>query len=150
MSAAPHHDPFHRPSDPAALALPAGGLPGIHGGDPNGVGGMITVVYELLPIAPGEGGSAVLSGSHDPSFSRPDIRGRELPPWPEEFGVELATPQPGQALIFTEKLMHSTHPYKGRGQRRTMFMKYQPYGTDRRAGNCKRHSSYKHVMSCHD
>ena len=83
----------------------------------------------------------MLSGTHDPSFSRPDIRGRELPPWPEEFGVELATPQPGQALVFTEKLMHSTHPYKGRGQRRTMFMKYQPYGTDRRAGNCKRHSS---------
>ena len=31
------------------------------------------------------------------------------------------TLQPGEALVFTESLMHSTALYSGRGQRRTLF-----------------------------
>lgn len=112
----------------------ARGLPGLHGGhyDPPC---MLTVSYELLPIEAGEGGTACISGSHKPSFESPDLTDRHMPPWPEEFGVELITTKPGDCLIFTEKLVHSTFPYSGAGQRRTMFMKYQPYGTDRMAGN---------------
>ena len=33
------------------------------------------------------------------------------------------TLQPGEALVFTERLMHSTSLYKGRGERRTLFCK---------------------------
>lgn len=54
---------------------------------------MITVVYELNPIPEGTGGTACLSGTHRPEFQRPDVKGRNMPPWPEEFGVELATCQ---------------------------------------------------------
>lgn len=59
-------------------------------------------------------------------FPRPDFesaRNGRKPPWPPEFGVEVVTLQPGEALVFTESLMHSTALYKGRGQRRTLFCK---------------------------
>ena len=39
-----------------------------------------------------------------------DVKGRNLPPWPEDFGVELVTAQPGQALLFSESMQHSTYP----------------------------------------
>ena len=58
------------------------------------------------------------------SFPRPDLASApngSKPPWPEEFGVEVVTLQPGEALVFTESLMHSTALYSGRGQRRTLF-----------------------------
>jgi len=90
---------------------------------------------ELQPVAPGCGGTACLSGTHNAAFPRPDVQGHNLPPWPDEFGVELATVQPGGALVFTETMLHSTFPYSGQGQRRTLFYKYHPYGMDRRAGN---------------
>ena len=116
---------------------------GIHGGQPadsdpaskGQLGSMITVVYELQPVAPGCGGTACLSGTHNAAFPRPDVQGHNLPPWPDEFGVELATVQPGGALVFTETMLHSTFPYSGQGQRRTLFYKYHPYGMDRRAGS---------------
>ena len=38
-------------------------------------------------------------------------------------------------MIVTETMMHSTYPYSGSGQRRTLFYKYHPYGKDRRSGN---------------
>ena len=113
-----------------------GGIPADSGPDSKGqLGSMITVVYELLPVPRGCGGTACLSGTHNKAFARPNIKGRNLPPWPEEFGVELATVQPGAALVFTETMLHSTYPYSGPGQRRTLFYKYHPYGKDRRAGD---------------
>ena len=76
---------------------------GLHGGGSQ-LGNMITVIYELTPIEEGAGGTACISGSHRDDFANPDIKGRNLPPWPEEFGVELATVQPGDCLVFTENM----------------------------------------------
>ena len=49
---------------------------GIHGGtfDEDGSGStpMITAVYELLPVAPGAGGTAILPGTHRFSTPRPE------------------------------------------------------------------------------
>ena len=67
---------------------------------------------------------AVISGSHRPDFRRPVFSradGTAKPPWPEHFGAEVVTVQPGDALIFSEKLLHSTAMYTGSGQRRTLF-----------------------------
>jgi hypothetical protein len=32
--------------------------------------------------------------------------------------------QPGQAIIFSERLMHTTVPWRGAGERRSLFFKY--------------------------
>jgi len=93
------------------------------GGDPSATS-MVAVVFELSALAPGSGGTAVISGSHRVDFDRPTFSradGTAKPPWPEAFGVEVVTVQPGDALIFSEKLLHSTAMYTGAGQRRTLF-----------------------------
>lgn len=98
-------------------------MDGQQGGNPNATA-MVAVVYELSPLVPGCGGTAVISGSHRPDFHRPVFSradGTAKPPWPENFGVEVVTVQPGDALIFSEKLLHSTAMYTGSGQRRTLF-----------------------------
>ena len=82
---------------------------GLHGGGSQ-LGNMITVLYELTPIEEGAGGTACVSGSHRDDFANPDIKGRNLPPWPEEFGVELATVQPGDCLVFTENMCAHVFP----------------------------------------
>ena len=67
------------------------------------------------------------AGNRD--FPRPNFDsapGGSKPPWPAEFGVEVVTLQPGEALVFTESLMHSTALYSGRGQRRTLFCTRHP------------------------
>ena len=72
---------------------------------------------------------AVISGSHRPDFRRPVFSradGTAKPPWPDDFGTEVVTVQPGDALIFSEKLLHSTAMYTGSGQRRTLFCARPP------------------------
>ena len=110
---------------------------------------MVAVLYELAPLEDGCGGTvkhdrlttltavaglflhtwrcvlqAVISGSHRPDYRRPVFSradGTAKPPWPDDFGTEVVTVQPGDALIFSEKLLHSTAMYTGSGQRRTLF-----------------------------
>ena len=36
--------------------------------------------------------------------------------------------QPGDCVLFTERLVHSTLPWKGGGERRSLFIKYVPWG----------------------
>lgn len=99
---------------------------GIHGGtfgeDGSGSTPMITAVYELLPVAPGAGGTAILPGTHRFSTPRPPTATTQhhRPPWPEEFGIEVVRLEVGDCLLFSEQLMHATVPYTGRGQRRTL------------------------------
>ena len=48
------------------------------------------------------------------------------------MGCDVVTLKPGEALIFTEKLLHSTAMWSSRiGHRKTLFYKYQPYGLTR-------------------
>ena len=103
---------------------------GVHGGDPVKTR-TVSVIMELAPIEEGRGGTACFSGTHRPGFPRPGFSTAEarFPPWPAELGVEIVTLRPGQALVFTEKLLHSTAMWSSRiGPRKTMFYKYQPYG----------------------
>ena len=45
------------------------------------------------------------------------------PPWPAELPVRGVHGQPGQAVLFVERLVHATLPWKGRGERRSLFYK---------------------------
>jgi hypothetical protein len=94
---------------------------------------MITCVYELLPLKPGCGGTAFLPGTHRADHPRPPTATtvHHRPPWPEEFGMDIVQLDPGDCLVFSEKLLHATAPYTGRDQRRTLFYKYLPYGVAR-------------------
>jgi hypothetical protein len=42
--------------------------------------------------------------------------------------VRAVAGQPGQAVLFVERLVHATMPWKGRGQRRSLFFKYVQKG----------------------
>lgn len=104
-------------------------------------------MYELQPVGPGEGGFGCIAGSHrndaliGPNSDQSPLGAGHVawgkPPWPPEVArdVTRVEGQPGQAVIFTERLVHSTIPWRGAGSRRSLFLKYVPYGmhyTDRR------------------
>jgi hypothetical protein len=68
-------DPDHGPgTDSKGLEWTADGIKvgGIHGGDPVTTR-TVSVIYELTPLEPGSGGTACLSGTHNPGFPRPDF-----------------------------------------------------------------------------
>lgn len=116
---------------------------GLHGGPPLY---HISVMYELFPVGPGDGGFGCVAGSHLPGARIGPDRSSPLgaghvpwgrPPWTPEVDrcVTRVEGQPGQAIIFTERLVHTTLPWTGRGERRSLFLKYCPYGlhyTDQR------------------
>jgi hypothetical protein len=86
--------------------------------------GLTVVAYNLRDVHPGDGGFGCVPGSHKSNF-----------PFPGEWR-ELDTLQPfmravtgpaGTAIIFTEALTHGTLPWRGSGERRTIFFKYSPY-----------------------
>jgi hypothetical protein len=43
--------------------------------------------------------------------------------WPRACAVHRLELQAGDCVLFTEKLTHATHPWTGRGSRRSMFFK---------------------------
>ena len=96
-----------------------------------GGAGLLTLVYELQPVAPGQGGFGCIPGSHRPDFpalpehegwrkswATDELRGAE---WPANVPVHRIEAQPGDCIIFTEKLLHGTLPWAGGGERRTLF-----------------------------
>ena len=87
--------------------------------------GLIVVAYALKTVLPGDGGFACIPGSHKANFKLPagwaDMNG-ELNP------CVISVPcNPGDAILFTEGLTHGTLPWKGKDQRRTLFLKYSPH-----------------------
>ena len=48
------------------------------------------------------------------------------PPWPAELPVRGVHGQPGQAVLFVERLGYATLPWKGRGERRSLFYSAPP------------------------
>lgn len=85
--------------------------------------GLMVVAYNLKDVAPGEGGFGCIPGSHKSNY-----------PTPREW-LDLEKPAPcvravpgkaGSAILFTEALTHGTMPWRGAGERRTLFLKYCP------------------------
>ncbi len=85
--------------------------------------GLCVATFALSDVEPGQGGLAVIPGSHKNNFNTPDdIRffRRESPI------VQHVPTKAGDCVIFTEALMHGTLPWQGPGERRTLFFKYAP------------------------
>jgi hypothetical protein len=149
------HDNIHftRPWDPAGPpedADPDPANPWDHGGDAWSAGGIVrgglhgiscghhvTAVYELLDVPEGVGGFGYVPGSHRLDHwsgvrrDGTDLEGeplRGLPPWPASYGVRTVSCSAGDCILFSEKLWHTTVPWCGATERRTLFYKYIPWG----------------------
>jgi ectoine hydroxylase-related dioxygenase (phytanoyl-CoA dioxygenase family) len=87
--------------------------------------GLTVVEYLLADEGPGDGGVAVLPGSHKANFRCP----KSLTNWEthREFVVEVHG-KAGDAVIFTETLTHGTLPWTAEHQRRALLYKFSPGG----------------------
>lgn len=92
----------------------------------NGVmrNGLTVVAYNLRDVNEGDGGFGCVPGSHKSNLPFPD-EWKEL----EHFQpfMRAVTGPAGTAVIFTEALTHGTLPWRGEGERRTLFFKYSPH-----------------------
>jgi hypothetical protein len=85
--------------------------------------GLITVGFALTDVAEGEGGFVCIPGSHKANFPCPEPLARL------EQGAAHVRPfalDAGDAVIFTEALIHGTLPWRGDAPRRTVFVRYCP------------------------
>jgi hypothetical protein len=88
--------------------------------------GLVVVAYNLRDVQPGDGGFAGVAGSHKSNFALPeDWKELEVDP-PRPFVTPVTGPA-GTAIIFTEAISHGTLPWRGAGERRTVFLKYNPH-----------------------
>ena len=88
--------------------------------------GLVVVAYNLRDVNPGDGGFAGVPGSHKASFALPeDWKELEVDP-PRSFVTPVTGPA-GTAIVFTEAMSHGTLPWRGAGERRTVFLKYNPH-----------------------
>jgi len=86
--------------------------------------GLTVVAYNLRDVNPGDGGFGCVPGSHKSNLAFPN-EWRDL-----SVSRDIARAVPGKAgsaIIFTEALTHGTMPWKGPGERRTLFLKYCPH-----------------------
>ncbi len=88
--------------------------------------GLVVVAYNLRDVNPGDGGFAGVAGSHKANFALPEAW-HELDVDPPRPFVTPVTGPAGTAVIFTEALSHGTLPWRGAGERRTAFFKYNPH-----------------------
>jgi hypothetical protein len=88
--------------------------------------GLTVVAYYLRDVHPGDGGFACVPGSHKANYPLPPsfetVLEGPLPRW-----VTAVPGAAGTAVIFTEALTHGTLPWRGAGERRTLFYKYAPH-----------------------
>ena len=87
--------------------------------------GLSVVTFFLADAKAGDGGFACIPGSHKTNFGPcvpPEVRRFERVP---DYLVQPEV-EAGDALIFTEALMHGTMPWKARHERRAFLYKYAP------------------------
>jgi len=85
--------------------------------------GLCVATFALTDVPEGAGGLAVIPGSHKSNFPVPDdirMLKRSSPI------VRQVPTKAGDCVIFTERLIHGTLPWRGPGLRRTLFFKYAP------------------------
>jgi hypothetical protein len=86
--------------------------------------GLLVVAYNLRDVDPGDGGFGCVPGSHKANLPFPD-EWRELEQDLDGL-VRPVTGPAGTAILFTEAMTHGTLPWRGSGERRTLFLKYDP------------------------
>jgi len=85
--------------------------------------GLTVVEYLLADEGPGDGGVAVISGSHKANLPCP----KSVRNWDahQQYVTEIQA-KAGDAVIFTETLTHGTLPWNGEHQRRALLYKFSP------------------------
>lgn len=87
--------------------------------------GLCVVTFFLSPAGEGDGGFACIPGTHKSNFlaaiPREVLRLERPAPYVVQPAVEA-----GDALIFTEALVHGTLPWKAKHERRALLYKYSP------------------------
>lgn len=85
--------------------------------------GLTAIAYNLGDTQPGQGGFGCVPGSHKSNLPLPEEwRNLERPP----ACVREVSASAGSAIVFTEALCHGTLPWRGPGDRRTLFYKFSP------------------------
>ena len=87
--------------------------------------GLCVVTYFLTDAPEGAGGLACIPGSHKTNFQNlvpDDVRRLDRVP---NYVVQPAV-EAGDALFFTEALMHGTMPWRAKHERRALLFKYSP------------------------
>jgi len=88
--------------------------------------GLVVVAYNLRDVNPGDGGFAAVAGSHKANYPFPKDWNELDVPGGRPFVTPVTGPA-GTAIIFTEAMTHGTLPWRGAGERRTIFYKYSPH-----------------------
>ncbi len=87
--------------------------------------GLTVVTYFLAPAAAGDGGFVCIPGTHKSNFvesiPRDVMRLERTAPYVVQPAVEA-----GDALIFTEAVVHGTHPWRASHERRALLYKFSP------------------------
>lgn len=87
--------------------------------------GLCVVTFFLAPAAEGDGGFACIPGTHKANFlssiPREVLRLERPAPYVVQPEVEA-----GDALFFTEALVHGTLPWRASHERRALLYKYSP------------------------
>jgi hypothetical protein len=87
--------------------------------------GLCVVTFFLTPAAVGDGGFACIPGTHKSNFlsgiPREVMRFERPAPYVVQPEVEA-----GDALFFTEALIHGTLPWRAKQERRALLYKYSP------------------------
>jgi hypothetical protein len=87
--------------------------------------GLTVVAYNLREVGPEDGGFGCVPGSHKSHLRFPD-EWRKMDQGLQPC-VARVTGRAGTAILFTEALTHGALPWKGKGERRTIFYKYSPH-----------------------
>ena len=116
----------------------AGGM--LHGGWQHGGGcqfyrfhegqfynGLLAVSFELFDTSPNGGGFACIPGSHKGNLEIPESW-RDLSKSVHP-AITRVRSKPGDAVVFTEALIHGTLPWNVAERRETIFYKFSPHGT---------------------
>jgi ectoine hydroxylase-related dioxygenase (phytanoyl-CoA dioxygenase family) len=96
---------------------------------------LITVMYQLADINPGDGGLVCIPGSHKAAFPCPrpiatlEARGEFDGPFSGAMYEHVAAKK-GAAIVFTEALTHGALPWVASHQRRTLLYRYAARGFD--------------------
>jgi len=111
----------------------------LHGGplgDTNGMfryhdgyfsNGLILVSFELYDTYPNDGGFCCIPGTHKSNIKLPDIwqdLSKEVASYVKRVAVKA-----GDAIIFTEALIHGTLPWEVESKRSIVFYKYSPHSS---------------------
>ncbi|MXW54973.1 MAG: phytanoyl-CoA dioxygenase family protein [Gammaproteobacteria bacterium] len=89
--------------------------------------GLVSVSFELYDTHPNDGGFCCIPGSHKSNLPLPADWHKINEKIPD--CVARIPAVPGDAIVFTEALIHGTLPWNSDATRKTVFYKFSPHGT---------------------